>query len=98
VDENGYCRQSVEEIATRPGTQPHGAVEALAALGGADFETRFLELMLPHHEGAIQMANQVWQSSGDPHLRRFADQIRHAQGAQIGPDEPSRHERAGGSG
>lgn len=70
-------------MATMPGMPPPGAVEALASLSGAAFEERFLELMIAHQEGAIQMTNEEWQSGGDPRVRLLADQIRHAQRSQF---------------
>ena len=39
--------------------------------------------MIAHHEGAMQMTNEEWQSGGDPGVRLLADQIRHAQRSQL---------------
>ena len=74
---------SPEEHAMMPGMLPSGALEQLATLSGSDFDQRFLDLMIRHHEGAVQMSDQAWSRAGDLRLRIFAIQIRHAQTRQI---------------
>lgn len=58
-------------------------VEELEQLQGMDFERKFLELMIFHHQGAIKMADDLWTTKGDPRVLLLADSIRHAQGNQI---------------
>ena len=67
---------------TMPGMPPAGAVDALAELRGVSFERRFLDLIVPHHEGALQMIREL-RRGGDPRLRLFAAQVGHAQRGQI---------------
>ena len=74
---------TTEEHAIMPGMPPPGALEQLAASGGSDFDQQFLDLMIRHHEGAVQMSDQAWSRAADPRVRIFAIQIRHAQTRQI---------------
>ncbi len=72
-----------EEHATMPGMPSSGAIEELSRLSGAEFDRRFKELMIAHHEGAVGMSSEAWGRAGQPHLRLLANQIRLAQGRQI---------------
>jgi uncharacterized protein (DUF305 family) len=74
---------SHSELGAVAGMPPPGAVEELARMSGAPFEARFVDLMVPHHEGAVAMSDDAWERASDPRLRQLADQIQHAQRAQI---------------
>ncbi len=74
---------SDEDYAAMVGMPHPSAVDGLAELDGDAFERRFLELMIPHHHGAIIMANNAVAQAGDPRMRTLADSIRHAQQSQI---------------
>lgn len=53
-------------------------------LEGADaFDRTFVELMIPHHRGAIAMAQAELDGGGDAELRRLATQIITAQQGEI---------------
>jgi len=54
-------------------------------LGAADaeFDLRFINAMIPHHEGAIVMANQVLNKSQRPEVRQLAQDIIASQQAEI---------------
>ncbi|MFS0783997.1 DUF305 domain-containing protein [Bacillus sp. 1P06AnD] len=43
----------------------------------------FLDGMIPHHEGAIEMAKNILQFTSDPELRKFAAGIIQNQGDQL---------------
>ena len=47
------------------------------------FDDLFIQLMTIHHAGAVRMADQEWQSGGDPRLRVMAHAIRHEQQGEI---------------
>lgn len=53
------------------------------ASGEAPFDIRFIDAMVPHHEGAIAMANLALQKSTRPEIRRLAEAIIAAQQAEI---------------
>jgi len=55
---------------------------ALAEANGADFDRKFLEAMIKHHEGAIAMAQMIIGSS-NPEVRAFADSMVRSQAEQI---------------
>lgn len=61
-------------------------MEALAAAEGVDFDKLFLQLMIRHHEGAIDMVERLLQQPGsayDPTLFEFATGITNDQTAEI---------------
>lgn len=61
-------------------------MEQLAASEGVAFDRLFLELMIPHHEGAIRMVNELLAQPGsayDPVLYDFVSDIRNDQRAEI---------------
>lgn len=50
---------------------------------GDEFDKVFLEQMIIHHQGAIDMANLVLQKSSRPELRKLAEEIITAQTKEI---------------
>jgi uncharacterized protein (DUF305 family) len=57
---------------------------ALARLTGSQFDRSWAEMMIKHHQGAIEMANTVKKSGKSNELRILADQIIATQTAEIG--------------
>jgi len=53
------------------------------AAGDAPFDIRFIDEMIPHHEGALMMAQMVQQRSQRPEIKQLADAIIKAQTAEI---------------
>lgn len=49
----------------------------------AEFDLRFIDGMIPHHEGALDMAEQVLQNSDRPELQQLAQEILTTQQAEI---------------
>ena len=49
----------------------------VAALGPADssYDDRFIDLMIPHHQGAVAMARDARTKAVHPELRAFADSV-----------------------
>jgi len=47
------------------------------------FDIRFIDSMLPHHQGAVAMAQQALQQAEHPEIKRMAQQIVDAQQAEI---------------
>lgn len=56
---------------------------ALKAARGADFDRRWLAMMVRHHEGAVQMANAVLTDGVDSATRKLATAVKAAQTAEI---------------
>ncbi len=74
---------SDEDYASMVGMPHPTAIAELAKLEGDDFERRFIQLMVPHHHGAIIMANNAVSQAGDPRMRTLSDSIRHSQQSQV---------------
>lgn len=59
---------------------------ALAAASGVEFDRMFLTLMAAHHDGALQMVNDLFNEQGsanDPVLFAFANDVRGEQMTEI---------------
>lgn len=58
----------------------------LARLKGTAFDRLFLELMIPHHEGAVRMVEELLEQPGsayDPVLLEFTSDVTNDQNAEI---------------
>ena len=57
--------------------------ESLQRLTGKEFEAGFLNQMIQHHQGAIEMAKMVSSHTKRPELNEFAKKIISTQGKEI---------------
>lgn len=59
--------------------------QMVEALGPADsnYDGRFIDMMIPHHEGAIDMARDAKKKSQRPEIQKLADDIIAAQEEEI---------------
>ena len=55
----------------------------LKGLEGDEFDEAFIRLMIPHHEGAIDMAEEALQSAKHPEMKQLAEDIIEAQQREI---------------
>jgi hypothetical protein len=58
----------------------------LAAANSTDFDRLFLKLMIPHHEGAVKMVEELLEQPGsayDPVLFEFTTEVTNDQNAEI---------------
>ena len=53
------------------------------------FDKAFIEMMIPHHEGAVTMAKAELAKGGDPELKKLAEDIISAQEREI--EEMKKH-------
>lgn len=69
------------------GTMQHGGMghDMNMDLGPADesYDLRFLDAMVPHHEGAVVMAKEVLQKSQRPEMKKLAKEIIQVQSKEI---------------
>jgi uncharacterized protein (DUF305 family) len=69
-----------------PGTLSQDRLDALAAAGGPEFDRLFLEAMIEHHRGAIEMVSTLFATDGaaqDPEVFRFASDVQVDQRTEI---------------
>jgi uncharacterized protein (DUF305 family) len=57
----------------------------LEAATGAEFERLFLEYMIQHHQGALQMVDELYSSGGgqESAIDQFARHVESDQGIEI---------------
>ena len=67
-----------------PGMMTDQDMAALEAASGHDFDRMFLEMMIVHHEGALEMANTEQQQGQNPAAKALAEKIHADQTAEIG--------------
>lgn len=65
------------------GTMPQEDMEALAQASGPDLDKMFLEMMIPHHEGAIAMAETELADGEFADALALAERVVDAQKAEI---------------
>jgi len=58
-------------------------IAELSALRGADFDRAWMAGMIAHHEGAIEMAEDVVRGGKNPAVKTLATAITAAQDAEI---------------
>ena len=66
-----------------PGMMTDEEMAAFAAATGTDFDRRFLEMMIRHHQGAIEMARTEQRQGSDPAATALARAIERDQAAEI---------------
>lgn len=67
-----------------PGMMTGDEMTALSNSTGVEFDRRFLDMMIRHHEGAVQMARILRADGADPAVRQLAESIATSQEAEIG--------------
>ena len=74
-------------VAQKDGMMDHGAMgDGMSMdLGPADatYDLRFIDAMIPHHQGAVEMAQQALQKSKRPEIKKLAQEIIAAQNQEI---------------
>ena len=57
--------------------------DMMRGMTAAEFQTAFVCSMIPHHQGAVEMAQVAQQYSDDPWIRMFAQEIITTQQVEI---------------
>ena len=60
-----------------------GGMKKMGSMTGKDFDTDFLDMMTPHHAGAITMAKEALTKAEHPEIKALSNQIIKAQEAEI---------------
>ena len=66
-----------------PGMMSEKDMTTLRAAKSADFDTMFLEMMIGHHKGAVEMATTHQQHGQRPGVKAFAESVKTDQGAEV---------------
>jgi len=68
---------------TMPGMMTEQDMTSLETATGAAFDRMFLQMMIEHHQGAVQMAATEQQQGQNPGAKALAAQIQTSQSAEI---------------
>lgn len=84
----GYLAGAQNFLADPEETQPmdsamHAMTAGLDGKTGNDFDKAFLEEMIVHHEGAIEMAQKLLANTTRPELRKLGEDIITAQTNEV---------------
>lgn len=66
------------------GSMNHGEMAIDLGSADANFDLRFVDAMIPHHQGAVEMAKEAQQKSKRPEIKKLAADIINAQNQEIG--------------
>ena len=79
-----YSGQPIAENTALPGMQSASMpVDQLRNQTGAEFDRLFLALMIPHHQGALELARDILNHAEHNELKQFAAQIQEQQPREI---------------
>lgn len=67
----------------RHGEMPEGDMAKLEAATGTEFDRAFAEMMIDHHNGAVQMARDEQAAGRNPEAKALAAEIEKAQTAEV---------------
>ncbi len=79
AQESGAATHDMSSMAAEMDSMSAG----LAGLSGDAFDRKFIETMIEHHQGAIQMAHQAHASAQHPEIKALAGEIVSAQTREI---------------
>lgn len=80
-DHHGHHAASPEDAYAPAMHEMHEAMGAVKATGNADVD--FVQGMIPHHQGAIDMAKIQLEKGKDPEIRKLSEEIIKAQEDEI---------------
>jgi uncharacterized protein (DUF305 family) len=66
-----------------PGMMSTGDMDNLKAASGAAFDKQFAQMMVDHHNGAIEMARDVQKNGSNPDVKKLAADIEKTQQAEV---------------
>lgn len=66
-----------------PGMMAEGEMTAMEKASGSEFDKLYLEMMIRHHEGAIEMAEKELADGSDAEAKKLAEKIKSVQQDEI---------------
>ncbi|WP_199440182.1 DUF305 domain-containing protein [Umezawaea beigongshangensis] len=78
-----HAAHGSHDHSTMPGMASAEQLAQLAAASGAEFDRLFVQLMTTHHEGAIQMANDVLTKGSTEYVEEMATDVIATQSDEI---------------
>jgi uncharacterized protein (DUF305 family) len=66
-----------------PGMMMHADMEDLKAANGAAFDRKFCDMMIRHHQGALEMAGVAKTEGQNPAVRALANEVVKTQTAEV---------------
>lgn len=66
-----------------PGMMSTGDMDKLKGASGAAFDKHFAQMMIDHHNGAIEMAREVQKNGSNADVRKLAADIEKTQQAEV---------------
>ena len=79
----GACSADADDAASAPETAPAGTEAAADAAVHNAADTRFAQMMIVHHEGAVEMAELAIERADTDEVRALGERIAAAQGPEI---------------
>lgn len=74
---------SMEMPGMKDSMQGMDSMKKMATMQGEEFDHHFVDMMIPHHQGAITMAKETVQKAEHPEIRVLANQIIAAQDKEV---------------
>ncbi|WP_307844381.1 DUF305 domain-containing protein [Actinotalea solisilvae] len=91
----GAAATDEEHPHTMPGLATEAQMQRLATAEGEEADRLYLALMIPHHEGGVEMAELAVGDADQPQVRRLAEAVVASQQAEIQLLEQMLAERGG---
>ena len=83
MDMGGTTSAAESSAMSMPGMMSGDQMQQLESASGAAFDKMFLELMIVHHQGAIEMAETEIADGSNPEAVALAQKIKSDQTAEI---------------
>ncbi|HEY0951008.1 DUF305 domain-containing protein [Nocardioides sp.] len=83
AEDHGMSGHDMDDSSDMPGMMSDEDMSRLESARGADFQTMWLEMMIEHHEGAIEMAKQELADGTFGPAQELATSIETSQQAEI---------------
>ena len=83
VPSPGAMHHGMDDMGQMPGMMTDQEMQDLSKATGKDFDRMFLQMMIKHHQGAVEMARTEQAQGQDPAVKQLAGKIAADQAAEI---------------